>query len=253
MLKENLITAKLLDVLNKEKCFLCRLKQQHIENYISELIYECTTDQIFISRFINSLGFCPEHNQLLIKLIKKNYFLSRSSVAKLYENTIPVYLDSLCLDISHNKTAPLENIISHLNKIKHVIKSRNKNKTGQYSNCMCCIASKKETNSNMLTLIEILLDKDCKDLYKAGDGLCIPHFNEVITFIDDNGVVSPVKDFLINDHEERLELLHYRLQCLQEKKRYDNKEILSEAEALSWHEAIWRFSGWKPDNLLEIY
>lgn len=246
MLKENLVTLKVAEAMQKEKCPLCRLQQIHIEKYISNLIYEYTTDQMVVNKFINSLGFCTDHNQLLIKILKNNCLLSRIDVAKLYEKTIPLYLNTL--EKEHNENLSLKNILSYLLHIKKNIINSNINK--KTTECMCCIASDDIIRENSLTIIEILLQEEYRKLYKKSDGLCIPHFNSVIEFIRENGVVSPVKEFLVEDQIERLELLQYRLQSLQSKRNYYNKKAVSNPEVSSWYEAIWRFSGWKPEKLL---
>ncbi|MEJ6951086.1 DUF6062 family protein [Natronospora cellulosivora (SeqCode)] len=235
MLKVNFLNSKFFDSIKESGCPLCFLEIDFLEKYIGEIISEYNSDNNVISKFKKSYGFCPEHNNILIKLLKKNYHLSKSSVARLYEKTIPLYLDSL--KKIDDKDNVLKNILLKLNKKNKSHKSKNE--------CMCCSAVKKENDNNILTLIELLNDDYFKSEYYRSDGICIPHFKKSLDFIEESGIVSPVKDFIINDQKERLELLEYRLESLNDKKNFYNNEIINEEEAKSWYEAIWRFSGCK--------
>ncbi|MFW6265054.1 MAG: DUF6062 family protein, partial [Bacillota bacterium] len=154
----------------------------------------------------------------------------------LYEKTIPLFIDSLS-NIDDNKDSLLENFILKLKKRKSI-----KDET---VGCMCCTAIKKERENNILTLLELLSKKEFQAEYYLSDGICIPHFRESLSFIEKSGIISNAKNYLIEDQRERLELLTFRLQSLNEKKNYQNKENINEEEARSWYEAIWRFSGYK--------
>ncbi|MFW6030252.1 MAG: DUF6062 family protein [Halanaerobiales bacterium] len=136
------------------------------------------------------------------------------------------------------KDSIIDNFLLRLNK-----SSSNKNEIS--TECMCCTAIKEESENNILTLLELLKEKEFQSEYYISDGICIPHFRKCLSFIDKSGIISSARNYLIEDQKERLELLIFRLESLNEKKNYRNKEIISEEEARSWYEAIWRFSGYK--------
>lgn len=80
--------------LTKDKCPICRLKRISSEKYLWNLIYGSTSDPKVHEKFLDSLGFCQEHNQLLIKIIKGRDLVSSSSVARLKGplQVVPIYL-----------------------------------------------------------------------------------------------------------------------------------------------------------------
>ncbi|MFW6035730.1 MAG: DUF6062 family protein [Halothermotrichaceae bacterium] len=251
MLNSNIATYRLDEALSRDKCPLCRICRKYSEKYIWNLIYIDSSDKIILKKFAASSGFCKEHIQLLMKIIKNHSLVSRSDAARFYETIIPEFLNNLTL--VRNKKYSLTNILEFLTKPNNSMKFNiTTNKRIQpNSNCMACQAVAKSLNSNIEILIQKLTqDKEYCNLYRRSEGLCIPHFKKVIDYINDENLISNVKEFLIKDQKKRLRLLLVNLQQLQEKKRYDVKTKIKKYEANSWYEAAWRFSGWKPDKLL---
>jgi DNA polymerase IIIc chi subunit len=84
-----------------------------------------------------------------------------------------------------------------------------------------------------------------QDLYQHSDGLCNPHFAQLLAKAD-----WGVKNFLLADQKRRMERLEQNLWELQRKQSYDVHEAVTEDEAGSWMEAIWRFTGTSWSRLL---
>ncbi|MEJ6949755.1 DUF6062 family protein [Natronospora cellulosivora (SeqCode)] len=245
----SIMSVDLEDALHEEKCPICRLKRINSEKFLWNLIYDATSDPGVHKQFKKSYGFCNDHNQLVIKVIKGRDCLSATSVARLYETLIPVSLKMLN-GLKNKQTHGIKEQISKLIRFKKRIDEDEESPSNRFKKekCMVCQTIDQNVQALEKTLIENLREESFRNIYKESDGLCLPHFQETLEL---TGFINKkVYYFLINDQEKRLNNLLEKVIKVQKKKSYDNFERVTQEEAFAWQEAIWRYTGWKPEKIL---
>jgi len=221
-LDKNLAAARIEYALSIDKCPICRLQRESAEKYIWNLFYD-TSDPEIHQEFKQTFGFCPEHNRLLIKIIKKRRSISSSSVARLYHKVVP--------QASRN--------LDDLSSITPIINNE----------CPICKITENRVSLLIKTFLKLLKKSEYQEIYRDSDGLCLPHLEETLASFS-FFASGKLKDFLIETEKRRLHQLEENLIKMQDKKSYDVKERVTREEAFSWQEAIWRLNGWEPESLL---
>ncbi len=197
MREKHLPYFKVLDSFKTDECPICFLAKESIEKYFETLLYENITDIDFNKRFRENNGFCNFHSYK---------FLS--------------YNDSIAISITHklllkDRIKELENIQVYKNKKK--------------SKCIICEYAK-DTEKRYLSVIkDYLNDKEFKDFFQKSDGLCIPHYKDIIS--KNKHLPKWFFDFHIKKYEENLFIINQYLdhcnypEIKKSSKHLNNKEI----------------------------
>ncbi|MBI1744831.1 hypothetical protein HYR54_17450 [Candidatus Acetothermia bacterium] len=236
----SLFAGQLQRVLSEPGCPICRWVRRDEEAWIWHTLYECTGDPGVRSEFDSSHGFCHSHAHLMIEVTEKHH-LGGSSVARMYETVVQSYREML--EVLHKPKSKLKQWLSH--ECSTLLSER------ETKGCMLCRASRRTARRAVSFLLQEI--QQGGDLWRArlheSDGLCNPH----LTLALKNRLAREDRtlwQFLLEDHLRRLEELEQQLFQLQRKQSYDVDEGITPEEALSWQEAIWRFTGMKYGELL---
>ena len=240
----NISTVELEDAFGKDHCPVCRVIRENIEKYLWNLFYAFTSDPETHQNFKKSLGLCSQHSQLAVKIIRAGTSLSGTSMALLYETTIPYYLKKL--DKVGRPTFGLLNWLSSLWD-KEISTSQ---EIFSKKPCPACRIEGQNRRMTISILADMLNKEEYRKLYQKSDGLCQPHFEALIKQFKTAKEGQLITSFLVSEQKDRLELLKRRLGELRRKKKHDVTEEVTKEEARSWEEAVWRFSGWEPPGLL---
>jgi len=235
-----LFTGELQRALAGPGCALCRLVRRQEEAWIWHTLYEFTGDPEVRSRLDASYGFCHEHAHLLRRVLTGHRLLGGSGVARIYETVVLRYREQLAALAGPGGRLKqwLGSEHQQLEKLKP-------------EGCPLCLASHHAARGAVFFLLEALQKEGrlWRPRLKSSEGLCNPHF--LLALEDRQAREDPeLRQFLIQDQLERLAKLQDRLHQLQRKQRYDVHESISEEEACSWQEVIWRFTGMQYEKLL---
>jgi hypothetical protein len=215
--------VKLEQALKQPLCAICRRVRETDEGYIWSLLYEFTGDPIIRGNFNEALGFCHYHAHLIVIIVKERELMVPSSVARMYETVVEHYKALLHF--------------SEVGKKRSVLRWHKAHKMPMRG-CMACANVKGLEEAELSALGRFLRYPAHRDVYQQSDGLCNHHLAQLLAKAN-----QEVWAFLLRDHKQRLERLEKNLWQLQRKQSYDVHEAVTEEEAQSWLEAIWRFTG----------
>lgn len=134
----------------KKGCPLCSIIEERIEKYIDNMLFEHVSDRTFRRFFREAGGFCSAHSR------KLDSFRDGLAVAILsrdvLENAMPY--------INKNKAPKYKCLCPACREQQHIEK--------EFLTFMCCLDTSEEE------------DKELIDKYLASEGLCFPHFLELL-------------------------------------------------------------------------
>jgi hypothetical protein len=239
-----LFLSELERALQQEGCPLCRIVRQHEEAWLFHTLWEFTGDPEVRKRFDESFGLCSPHARLMIR-VAKGHHLGGSGVARIYETIVWRFREKLTALFPPSSRWDLRRWL----KIPAPDPEPSALEELQGKPCSLCVASARTAEGAVFFLGQALQDSRWRRKYQASYGLCNPHLLQALR---DEQVRrnSEVWEFLVEDHLQRLGELQHRLYELQRKQSYDVHEPVTQEEARSWQEAIWRFTGMRFETLL---
>ncbi|MDP2744225.1 MAG: DUF6062 family protein [Dehalococcoidia bacterium] len=214
------------DALQQSRCPICRVVREHEEGRIWILLYEQTADVPLRELFDRSLGFCQYHAYLTISIVRERELMTGSSVARMYETVVAFYRQAV-QELLKTKQAT--------RAFRHGRDPLGRLATGE---CLVCQARHKTLLAEVNALLRMLRYEEYRSAYAKSDGLCNPDLARAIMKASPETV-----QFLLEDHERRIETLEKRLVELQRKQSYDVDEAVTTEEQGSSREAVWRFTG----------
>jgi len=219
------VTADLEAALRQARCPCCRTARLSEERRIWSFLYELTSDMPSRQLFDRSLGWCAGHARLAQAVASRQDMVNGATIACLYETVVMEYLDRM--ESSTETRRP-----------SRFSRTRDRSPFRPGSPCPICTGDADRQRTNAHALAAMLEDAGCRIQYVKSDGLCIPHFWNVLALAE-----PATANFLNNDHRARMEKLRDNLYGLQHKQNYDVAEPTTEEEDASWVEALWRFTG----------
>ena len=239
-----LFLSELERALQKEGCPLCRIVRKHEEAWLFHTLWEFTGDPEVRKRFDESFGLCSPHARLISRVVEDHH-LGGSGVARIYETIVWRFREKLAALLP----APSRWDLRRWLKIPSLGPEPSALEELQGKLCPLCVASTRSAEGVVFFLGQALQDPHWRRKYQASDGLCNPHLLQ--TLRDDRvRQNAEVWEFLVEDHLQRLGELQHRLYELQRKQSYDVHEPVTQEEAQSWQEALWRFTGTHFETLL---
>jgi len=177
MKEKHLSYFAILDSFNSGECPVCSLVKEQIERYFENLLHENINDVSFRKEFRKNYGFCNYHSYK---------FLS--------------YNDGLAISLTHRDL-----IIDKIEKLKAGNIKHSLKKKIISTNCIVCKLAKEAEERYISVIIEYLNDEEFKSKLLLSEGLCIPHYEILLTEMK-----SPPKwftDFHIKRYKEILSKL----------------------------------------------
>lgn len=194
---------KLIEAFNETECPICKRNYEISYNYVDNLLYENVNDGVVRKQLGNSLGFCKEHWQLLLKIG-----------------------DSLGTAIIYNDL---------LNDFKNILGKGNFNKYFNRNSCPVCDLIEEQTNNNLKIFLTYSEDSEFRKEFEQTKGLCAYHLIKLL-------ITSEKREqceYYISFHQKKIEKIQKELSELIRKNDYRfEKENITSEEAQSWIKAL---------------
>ena len=169
------------DALVLSGCPVCRLKAAYTERLLDNLLYEKVNDPGLRARIRQARGFCHEHAWGLVResavlgvsIILRDVLhevLRIMSAARFRTSpTLSFRRVQEALDLEQPRAATAE-LVAQL---------------GPQEPCPICVYAGEMEEACLSALRDNLLDEDgLLAAYRSSDGLCLPHFRQVLTGVD---------------------------------------------------------------------
>lgn len=208
-------------------CVVCTLVQRDVHRFLDSHLYEYVNTPETHAKMRSSRGLCATHSANLVEF-----------GASVLGITI---LHAAILDELVKTSAEPNRASAAFGRLRGNSGSTLANKLEADSQCMACAALERAEGQHTHTIAEYISDEKLNEAYAASDGLCLPHFRQVLRFAPD----SQRAEMLTNLQLPKWKALRAELDMLSDK--YDanhNDEAVGE-EADSWRRALSLVSGSK--------
>ncbi|MBC7234387.1 MAG: hypothetical protein H5T69_00990 [Chloroflexi bacterium] len=218
------------DALGQEGCPICRLTHQASERFLEGLIYEKVNDPKMRAKIRAARGFCREHA----------WALDRHGASL----GVAILLRDVIREIAQDLRVYGEDDEGAQNAWRSLYdRPRSRSKTvaalSSRGECPACAAVREWEQAAYETLFEHLCSGDLMQLYNKSSGLCVPHLLRAL----DSAPSAAQREALIRAQLPLTERLLHNLDALVRKSDYRFRDELSEAEAVSWLQAIAAIAG----------
>jgi Family of unknown function (DUF6062) len=149
--------------IHKPGCAVCTLVQRAGARYIEGAFNESMLDPVIRHKLVASLGFCYEHTWLSINL-KLSDALGHAIL----------YLDLIKATMEHVK----ENEKDGSGKLVSALDAE--------ADCPACLIEQATLERVIDSLVTALRDEDFVREYKQSGGLCFPHLQKLLPYMDSN-------------------------------------------------------------------
>lgn len=220
----------LIETFAKPGCAVCNLLQTETSRLLDSILYEYTTDSGIQADFRDSRGLCDEHGHQLAQMG------NALGIAVLYEHPLNEVLRIL------RRSAPggssqqrLMNRLFPQNPNVAIIDALTPTKP--------CIACKMQSGNEaryVKILSDFVDDERMTGAFRASDGLCLPHFTQVLQ----NTYDASRSRLLIAVQSEIWTRLRDELREFMRKNDYQHAdEAITATEGTSWRRAVARLAG----------
>jgi hypothetical protein len=175
--------------MKQPQCAICRTVRQSEEQSIWGLLYEFTGDPFIRGELSKALGFCHYHAHLIARVVRELQLVSGSGIARIYETVVECYRHRL--------------LSVEVRKRRRLLRLAKKPCVGLVpDHCMGCSLSRDTEVAELGALGRLLRHPTHQDLHQHSDGLCNPHFAQLLANAEQG-----VKNFLLADQKRRMECL----------------------------------------------
>lgn len=209
-------------------CPICRHVRTSEEAWIWQVLYEFGSDRSLRRQLDESLGLCPDHAHLLVRVVEERELIDGASVAHIYQTVV---------------RRALRGYRSAVDGSRRALRSLDTLRDGE---CPLCVHRRGVEERAVGLLLSSLRSAAGVARYRSSDGLCDAHLHRCTIEAKE----GEVRRMLLEDHIERVDRLADALDAFVRKQRYDVDEVITDAEAASWREAIWRLAGMQFDEPL---
>jgi hypothetical protein len=166
------------DALSEAGCAVCRLKTRAIERYLDGLLWENVNDPDVRREIRRAQGFCHEHAW---GLARHGASLGAAILMRdALQNVLGALRDARCQALPD---APLRRALRSLDHGRQPASAAELlARLTPSAACPACAQGEEMERIYLDTLMEHLLGEDgLLATYEASDGLCLPHFRQVIS------------------------------------------------------------------------
>lgn len=220
----------LIETFTKPGCAVCNLLQAETTRLLDSILYEYATDTSTQAAFRDSRGLCSEHGHQLTQMgnalgIAVLYEHPLNDVLRILQGTAPGGGSQARLMTRLFPQNPNGAIIDALTPTKP---------------CIAC-ASQAETEARYVKILSDFADDErMTGVFRASDGLCLPHFIQVL-----QNTADPSRSrLLIAIQTDIWTRLRDELREFMRKNDYQHaSEAITEAEGVSWRRVVARMAG----------
>jgi hypothetical protein len=204
--------------LRQPGCALCRLRDSAGQRFVQDLLYEGVTDPERRAAVRGALGFCRDHSRTMLGAS------ASLGVAIITQDLLTTLLDAIGAE-QHRRRRRRDSLVAALSP---------------EAPCPACAWADEMLSHYVGELVSsIRASGDLLDLYRASDGLCLPHFRIVL----DGAPDKKVSEILINAQREIWQHLVHDLSEFIRKcdHRFRHEEWGEERD--SWERAVSSLAG----------
>lgn len=174
-MKEKIYEIPIWDAYNIENCEcpLCSIEKKSDDDFIGALFTEMVMDVRLNPQLVKDYDFCHEHFEKLYR------FPDKCGLAVLTNRILYSKREGLKLSATNNQEAKKSSFKSFFSKDKQ-------NEVVSFQKeCLLCSRLDSSMDNYLETMLQLWVKEDkFKDLYKTSRGLCLKHFNEVLSLSD---------------------------------------------------------------------
>jgi hypothetical protein len=216
MADKDTLYFELLEAFQARGCALCRLARKASESYLNALLYEGVVDVPIREHLRNARGPCYRHAWQMAG--KRGSVLG---TALIYRDVVNTLAKALRVEAS----APWR-----WRGNREVLAAR----LAPTAGCPACTLERDAERRSAKTLLKHLHSAEIAAAYTAGGGLCLPHFQVVLSQADEEAART-----LAQWQEGALSRLRDELDELIRKHDYRFRgESMTDEEAVSWQRAV---------------
>lgn len=221
----------LLEFFPKSGCAICNLLLRDVNYYLDSLLYEYVNDPATHRAFRVSRGLCNLHGWQLTR-----YTGNSLGTAILYRAAVDEVLK-----IIDSAPLPTQNSSGsgrwrETNGGAGPALAGNLEPTGQ---CVACTFQNETEKRYIQTLSQHIPDPRLRDVYRASDGLCLPHFRQLLREVTSSDALRQIVDI----QRDIWTKLKAELEEFESKSGQDRRHEAMGAEGDSWLRAIGRMGG----------
>ena len=206
-------------------CVVCNLVQRDVNRFLDSHLYEYVNTPETHADIRASRGLCATHSGHLVE-----FGASVLGITILHA----VIMDELL------KTAVEPNRASGaFGRLRGSTGSTLANRLEPTEGCMACAALERAESQHTTSIAEHISDQRMHDAYAASEGLCLPHFRQVLRAAPD----GKRTDLIINLQIPKWRALKAELDMLSDKYDVNHNDEAVGAEADSWRRALIMVSG----------
>lgn len=240
-----IVTADLKQAMQNRGCPVCNVQRNQANDYIQLFIWERVTDGGVRDRLLKSLGFCPQHTQLLVETERK-MLGSATAVNLVYEHMARAAMTRLERWQPPPVESPWRALLKRLRRFLHREQPSPRHRL-RYSACPLCELNRQATAFALDALFSELDNgkESMLTAYASSDGICLDHLQ---AGLDELGEQFPRgAKHLIQDMLQRLQIRQELMTEYIRKKGWEyQNERVSPEEARAWREALVFFTGEYP-------
>jgi len=194
--------------MNKETCPICNLISELEIKTIKDILYEYVNDSEVRSKFRESLGLCPYHAWLMVRVVSDPEVFDGLGATIIYEDMLSTYLKKLTKEP------------------KYPIKGR----------CFICKYSSDFESFYLKDFIDCISnDREFLERYISSKSiLCSKHFRIIYSSLKNR----EIKNILLETRVKKIENILKDMENFIRKHNYRVKDNITEYESKAWIKAI---------------
>jgi hypothetical protein len=205
-------------------CVVCNLVQRDVNRFLDSHLYEYVNTPETHANIRASRGLCATHSGHLVE-----FGASVLGITILHA----VIMDELLKTAESGRTA------SAFDRLRGASGSNLANRLEPTGECMACQALERAESQHINSIAEYISDQRMHDAYATSNGLCLPHFRQVLRAAPD----SNRTDLLTKLQLPKWRALKAELDMLADKYDVNHADEAVGAEADSWRRALIMVSG----------
>ncbi len=218
---------RLVEAFPEPGCVVCNLTERDVNRFLDSHLYEYVNTPETHANIRASRGLCATHSGHLVE-----FGASVLGITILHA----VIMDELL------KTAESNRAASAFERLRGSSGSNLANRLEPTGECMACQALERAESQHINSVAEHINDQRLHDAYAASNGLCLPHFRQVLHAAPN----SKSADLLTKLQLPKWRALKAELDMLAKKYDVNHNDEAVGAEADSWRRALIMVSG-NPD------
>lgn len=242
----------LVEAMKQTGCPVCRIGQQGARRALESFLWENVNEPDVRQGILDSYGFCPQHTRVMVaqELFTSSLPLGTNIIYEHLGRVVAGELKTLrpgsAAGAVSGAVGPLRGLLHRLGLVK------GKGPLHPRGECPACTAGKNASSNSLHVLCEELQHSsagDVREIYLAGDGLCLPHLREAI---ERHSTRFPKGvTLLIDDTVQRLESQSKHMKEYIRKNNWTYRdEKLTEEEDTAWRKDLTFFTGISGDKFI---